>query len=178
MAGQPNAQYNVAAPGSLPVRIAAHQRRKMFARFMQDTEVAATERILDVGVTSDRSYEASNYLEALVSAHEQGHDRRDGRRVGLGAVLGDSSLAIFFGAALRDLKTRFGDRGDALCMLDSRPTKLQALGLAGQTRIIVQAPSEVLQDSRRHSRDLLRRDQVLGCSVYLTPPSERNRPLS
>ena len=64
MAGQPNAQYNVAAPGSLPVRIAAHQRRKMFARFMQDTEVAATERILDVGVTSDRSYEASNYLEA------------------------------------------------------------------------------------------------------------------
>jgi len=53
--------------------------------------------------------------------------------------------------------------GDALCMLDSRPTKLQALGLAGQTRIIVQAPSEVLQDSRRHSRDLLRRDQVLGC---------------
>src|SRR5260370_29408359 len=65
MAGiQPNAQYNVAAAGSLPVRIAAHQRRKMFSRFMLDTEVAAGERILDVGVTSDRSYEASYYLEA------------------------------------------------------------------------------------------------------------------
>src|SRR5262249_56711435 len=47
-----------------PVRIAAHQRRKMFNRFMSDTGVAAQERILDVGVTSDRSYEASNYLEA------------------------------------------------------------------------------------------------------------------
>jgi len=42
MAGiQPNAQYNVAAAGSLPVRIAAHQRRKMFSRFMLDTGVAA-----------------------------------------------------------------------------------------------------------------------------------------
>jgi len=65
MAGiRPNAQYNVAAAGSLPVRVAARQRRKMFGRFLLDTGVAATERILDVGVTSDRSYEASNYLEA------------------------------------------------------------------------------------------------------------------
>lgn len=60
---QPNAQYNVAAAGSLPVRIAAHQRRKMFNRFLLDTRVAAAECVLDVGVTSDRSYEASNYLE-------------------------------------------------------------------------------------------------------------------
>jgi ubiquinone/menaquinone biosynthesis C-methylase UbiE len=64
MAGaRPNAQYNIAAAGSLPVRVAAHQRRKMFSRFMLDTGVAAGEHILDVGVTSDRSYEASNYLE-------------------------------------------------------------------------------------------------------------------
>jgi hypothetical protein len=61
---QPNAQYNVAAAGSLPVRVAAHQRRKMFTRFLLDTGVTAGEHILDVGVTSDRSYEASNYLEA------------------------------------------------------------------------------------------------------------------
>jgi hypothetical protein len=61
---QPNAQYNVAAADSLPVRVAAHQRRKMFARFLADTDVAASERILDVGVTSDRTYQASNYLEA------------------------------------------------------------------------------------------------------------------
>ena len=61
---QPNAQYNVAAAGSLPVRAAAHQRQKMFARFLADTGVANNERILDVGVTSDRAYQASNYLEA------------------------------------------------------------------------------------------------------------------
>ena len=61
---QPNAQYNVAAANSLPVRVAAHQRRKMFARFLADTAVAADELILDVGVTSDRTYQASNYLEA------------------------------------------------------------------------------------------------------------------
>jgi hypothetical protein len=36
----------------------------MFSRFVLDTGVAAGERILDVGVTSDRTYEASNYLEA------------------------------------------------------------------------------------------------------------------
>jgi hypothetical protein len=61
---QPNAQYNVAAPGSLPVRVAAHQRRKMFAQFLADTGVAVDDCILDVGVTSDRTYQASNYLEA------------------------------------------------------------------------------------------------------------------
>jgi Methyltransferase domain len=61
---QPNAQYNVAAADSLPVRVAAHQRRKMFARFLADTAIAASETVLDVGVTSDRSYQASNYLEA------------------------------------------------------------------------------------------------------------------
>jgi Methyltransferase domain len=59
----PNAQFNVASPDSLPVRVAAHQRRKMFTRFLADTGVAAHESILDVGVTSDQSYQASNYLE-------------------------------------------------------------------------------------------------------------------
>jgi methyltransferase family protein len=61
---QPNAQYNVASPDSLPVRLAAHQRRRMFDRFLADTGIAAGETLLDVGVTSDRSYAASNYLEA------------------------------------------------------------------------------------------------------------------
>lgn len=61
---QPNAQYNIAAADSLPVRVAANQRRKMFAHFLADTGVAASEAVLDVGVTSDRSYQASNYLEA------------------------------------------------------------------------------------------------------------------
>ena len=60
----PNAQYNVAAADSLPVKIAAHQRRKMFARFLAATGLGADDTVLDVGATSERTYEASNYLEA------------------------------------------------------------------------------------------------------------------
>jgi hypothetical protein len=59
----PNAQFNVASADSLPVLVAAHQRRKMFARFVAETGITAGETVLDVGVTSDRSYRASNYLE-------------------------------------------------------------------------------------------------------------------
>lgn len=61
---RPNSQYNVAAPDSLPVRLAAYQRRRMYTRFLQDVGICAGDSILDVGVTSDRTYEASNYVEA------------------------------------------------------------------------------------------------------------------
>ena len=60
----PNAQYNLAAADGLPARLTAYQRRKMFDRFVSDTHVTPGETILDVGVTSDRTYQASNYLEA------------------------------------------------------------------------------------------------------------------
>ncbi len=59
-----NAQYNVAKPDSLPVRIAAYQRRRMFEAFMRWTDVSAADTLLDVGATSDRSYAHSNYFEA------------------------------------------------------------------------------------------------------------------
>jgi len=59
-----NAQYNVARPDSLPVRVAMHQRRKIFRAFLNASRVAPGDTILDVGVTGDRSYEHSNYLEA------------------------------------------------------------------------------------------------------------------
>jgi ubiquinone/menaquinone biosynthesis C-methylase UbiE len=61
---EPNRQYNVAAPGSIATRIAAWQRRRMYARFLSATGVSGEDTILDVGVTSDQSYAASNYLEA------------------------------------------------------------------------------------------------------------------
>ena len=64
MAKTPNAQYNVAAPNSLSVRMAAHQRRHMYQRFIDNAGVAPGDTVLDVGVTSDRGYEHSNYLEA------------------------------------------------------------------------------------------------------------------
>src|SRR5215472_7813607 len=58
-----NPQYNVAAPGSLAARIAGYQRRKMFRAFIA-LGITADDTILDIGVTSDRSYDHSNYLEA------------------------------------------------------------------------------------------------------------------
>src|SRR5271154_7501713 len=61
--GKVNAQYNVAAPDSLPTRLAAMQRRKMFQKFL-DFGPQADDVILDIGATSDRSYSHSNYLEA------------------------------------------------------------------------------------------------------------------
>jgi ubiquinone/menaquinone biosynthesis C-methylase UbiE len=61
----PNPQYNLAAPDSLSVRIAARVREQMFRTFMTEFQPAAHETVLDVGVTSDQSYSHSNYFEAL-----------------------------------------------------------------------------------------------------------------
>jgi hypothetical protein len=61
---KPNAQYNVAEPTSLPVRIAAQARRRMYDVFLANTSIQPNETLLDVGVTSDQSYDSSNYVEA------------------------------------------------------------------------------------------------------------------
>ena len=61
----PNAQYNLAKPDSLSVRVATQVRSRMFDAFMQEFLPQASEAILDVGVTSDQSYTSSNYFEAL-----------------------------------------------------------------------------------------------------------------
>ena len=61
---KPNSQYNLAAPDGLAVRVATWQRRKMYQRFINDTDITEADTILDIGVTSDKSYESSNYLEA------------------------------------------------------------------------------------------------------------------
>ena len=60
----PNKQYNLASPNSIPVRIAGHQRRIMYDRFIIETGIGEQDTVLDVGVTADRSYDSSNYLEA------------------------------------------------------------------------------------------------------------------
>lgn len=59
-----NAQYNVAAPGSLVMRVTAHMRRQMYEAFLKLCAVRPGDLILDVGATSDRTYASSNYLEA------------------------------------------------------------------------------------------------------------------
>ena len=60
----PNSQYNVAAPDSVPVKIATYQRRRMFERFVESMGLTPADTILDMGVTSDQTYTSSNYLEA------------------------------------------------------------------------------------------------------------------
>lgn len=65
MSRLPNAQYNVAAPDSLPVRIAGRQRRVMYDAFAGEAAASPSDSVLDVGVTSDQTYDHSNYLEAL-----------------------------------------------------------------------------------------------------------------
>jgi hypothetical protein len=61
---KPNAQYNVARPTSLPMRIAGAARGRMYEHFLRATAIQPHETLLDVGVTSDQDYEISNYLEA------------------------------------------------------------------------------------------------------------------
>jgi hypothetical protein len=53
---RPNSQYNVAAADSLPVKVAAHQRRKMFARFLADTGAARRPHSSLDGATPDQAY--------------------------------------------------------------------------------------------------------------------------
>jgi ubiquinone/menaquinone biosynthesis C-methylase UbiE len=66
-----NAQYNVARAGSLPVRIAGRQRKKMFEIFVSSVDISDTDTILDVGVTGDESYGHSNYFEAMFARPQQ-----------------------------------------------------------------------------------------------------------
>ena len=60
-----NAQLNYAEPKSLAIRVSTKMRQTMFCMFMNEFRPTPNEDILDVGVTSDRSYENSNYFEAL-----------------------------------------------------------------------------------------------------------------
>jgi hypothetical protein len=64
VAGAPNAQFNLAPPDSLPIRIANQARRRMYRRFLEITAIRSDETLLDVGATSDQTYESSNYIEA------------------------------------------------------------------------------------------------------------------
>jgi ubiquinone/menaquinone biosynthesis C-methylase UbiE len=60
----PNQQFSTIAPESLSARLATWQRRRMFQRFLELSGINPGESLLDVGVTSDTTYESSNYVEA------------------------------------------------------------------------------------------------------------------
>ena len=59
----PNAQYNLAKADSLTVRIITRMRGQLYRVFAKQFEITRADLVLDVGVTSDRSYESSNYFE-------------------------------------------------------------------------------------------------------------------
>ncbi len=59
----PNKQYNLAAPDGLAVRLSGYQRRRLYERFLTECGADPDDAVLDVGVTADRSYASSNYLE-------------------------------------------------------------------------------------------------------------------
>lgn len=56
--------YYVLDPDSLQARISTRQRRVMYRRFVALLALDGETSILDVGVTSDRTFANSNYLEA------------------------------------------------------------------------------------------------------------------
>ena len=59
-----NSQYNIANPASLADKITGYQRRKMMDWFLSSLQIQPCNTVLDVGVTSDQTYDHSNYLEA------------------------------------------------------------------------------------------------------------------
>jgi Methyltransferase domain len=61
---KPNSQYNMARPEGIITRITTYQRRRIYQRFLRAAAMNVCDSILDVGVTSDRGYQHSNYLEA------------------------------------------------------------------------------------------------------------------
>ena len=49
----PNAQYNLAKPESVSIRVATRMRKQMFKAFIEEFSPNPAETILDIGVTSD-----------------------------------------------------------------------------------------------------------------------------
>lgn len=64
-ATKPNAQYNLATPESLSIRIATRVRKEMFCMFMAALLPTPEDAVLDIGATSEQDYTSSNYFEAL-----------------------------------------------------------------------------------------------------------------
>ena len=59
-----DANYYLLNPDSFQIRISTRQRRIMYRTFVDTFAIGPRSTILDVGVTSDRTFENSNYLES------------------------------------------------------------------------------------------------------------------
>lgn len=60
-----NAQYNLAKPNSLAIRVASKVRYDIFRMVMAEFSFSESDEVLDLGATSDQSYASSNYFERL-----------------------------------------------------------------------------------------------------------------
>lgn len=60
----PTNTYIMVEPESFVLRIIAHMRKRMFARFLQQSGIAPQETLIDVGVSGEQRYESYNYVEA------------------------------------------------------------------------------------------------------------------
>ena len=73
----PNSQYNVAAPDSLPVKIALYQRRHMFKKFMRALTPSDNDTVLDVGATSRPDFRifklSGSLVQEQIQSHRPGH---------------------------------------------------------------------------------------------------------
>jgi hypothetical protein len=58
-----NTQFHLFTPNSIPGKIAAYQRRRMFEFFLSATGIQQRDTVLDLGVTNDRSWGHSNFFE-------------------------------------------------------------------------------------------------------------------
>jgi len=66
-----NPQYNVLSGRSLAARIAGQARREMFQRFVSASGLRDDDFVLDVGATSDREFESSNYVEKWLDGKQR-----------------------------------------------------------------------------------------------------------
>lgn len=57
-----NPQYSLVNGNSTASKVAGHQRRKMYEKFLKETGIQPEETVLDVGVTGEHTYSHSNPL--------------------------------------------------------------------------------------------------------------------
>jgi hypothetical protein len=56
-------QYHLFTPESIPGKLAAYQRRRMFECFLSATKIQKQDTVLDLGVTNDQTWGSSNFFE-------------------------------------------------------------------------------------------------------------------
>jgi hypothetical protein len=138
----PNKQFNLTSPGSLSVRVGTYQRRRMYTKFLNETNAAAGGTILDVGVAADVTYESSNYLEqwypdmsAITAVRlddaaflKQLYGVRFVKASGLHLPFGDGAFNVVHSSAvLEHRQAKYARRARNLAVLHSRSRRYRSV---------------------------------------------------